>query len=253
MRQHTDVDILIRGWGNVPLTRALINSILANTQDVAYQIIYVDNGSPVDEIAGLLTAFPTITVVRLPFNHGSVRGINVGLQLSMLSDSTYVLLMDNDTEVPTGDVHWLKRWVSYFERDEKVAAAGAVSDYVSAGQHADNVPDRFTNTPLSEQNFTISFACMYRKSAMDAIGLIFDERFDPGNCEDVDYSIRLINAGWKNIIAESVWIKHHGSQTFSYLDMDALMERKKQALVDKWSAEALDKLGIVVFGENKNA
>lgn len=247
------VDILIRGVGNLDQTVKCIRSIHKNECGIPYQRIYVDNGSRIDEhfidLFNYLYGVET-TLVRLPFNHGSVRAINVGLQMAMLSPAPYILLLDNDTEIPSGDTGWLARWLKYFE-DEKVGAAGAVSDYVSGAQHADAVTDRFQRDfkTLSEgvvtaegfkepqaQPLLVSFAMMLRKSAVEQVGL-WDERYEPGNYEDYDYSLRLRQAGWKLVVADSVWIHHKGSQTFGKMGFENLLQVNKQKFEDKWGVK----------------
>lgn len=243
------VDILIRGWNNLELTEKLILSIRLNTQGIPYQIIYVDNRS--DEPP---PRRHWQTNVCLPFNHGSVRAINVGLQLALLSPAPYILLLDNDTEIPAGDAEWLGRFVAYFE-DETVGAAGATSNYVNGSQYIEFTPDRFTKDfeEGGKQNHKapqpaphlVSFAMMLRKSAVEQVGL-WDERFEPGMGEDYDYSIRLHDAGWKLVIADSVWIHHKGSQTFGQMGFNELLKEAYWKLYQKWGVERLAKAGIQV-------
>lgn len=130
------VDILIRGYHGQALTHACINSIIRNTQPELCRITYVDNGSDVPAFNHLVKSFPGMTFIRFPANYGSVTAINAGLALSLMSPAEYILLLDNDTEIPAGDVEWLPRWLSYFE-DEQVGAAGATTNYVAGYQHTD--------------------------------------------------------------------------------------------------------------------
>ena len=142
-RETYPVDILVRGYENAALTHACLSSIVANTDPALYQLTYVDNGTNEDSFMHLVRSFPGAQFARLPFNHGSVRAINTGLLLALQSPSDFVLLLDNDTEIPAGDVEWLDRFISYFE-DSEVAAAGAVTDYVAGMQQAEHAPDTYT-------------------------------------------------------------------------------------------------------------
>lgn len=250
LRESYAVDVLVRGWGQTGLTRELLASLYANTPAPTFQVIYVDNGSPVEEATGLLQDFPRVTVVRLPFNHGSVRAINVGLQLAKFSDAPLVLLLDNDTKIPPGDLTWLERLAGYFD-DPAVGAAGCVSDYVSGNQHVDAVPDRFTKDceegkkAPTELPVLVSFAMMMRKDAVLKCGLL-DEDFEPGNYEDYDYTLRIREAGYKLVLADSVWLHHKGSQTFGKMDFKALLDTNQEKFVNKWGVEKLDSMGIRV-------
>lgn len=253
-RDDYPVDILIRGYEGVALTAACLSSIRQNTDAAMYQATYVDNGSAKENFYQLVKNNPDVQFVRLPFNHGSVRAINIGLALAMLSPSEYVLLMDNDTEVPRGDTEWLNRFMAYFD-DPKVGAVGAVSNYVSGLQQAEAAPDTYNKDWTEGQRsgvkeppeapVLVSFAMMIRKAALQEVGL-FDERFEPGMGEDYDIVLRLRQAGWKCIVAKSVWIKHVGSQTFGKMGFNEILQASYAKLVDKYSIEGLKELGIEV-------
>jgi GT2 family glycosyltransferase len=92
----------------------------------------------------------------------------------------------------------------------------------------------------------VSFAVMFRRSALEAVGWLADERFEPGNNEDTDLSLRLREAGWEVVVAQSVWIHHEGSQTFNNYDFQDLLERNGEKLVEKYGATRLALLDIKV-------
>lgn len=254
LRDSKPVDILVRGWDNIPLTYKCLNSIVQNTPAELYRLTYVDNGSNLTAFEHLVNSFPQAQFVRLPFNHGSVRAINAGLALAMFSDSEYILLLDNDTEIPAGDREWLTRFMSYFE-DEKVGAAGAVSNYVSFYQHVDAVPDTYNREFTDEASgriglkeqppmpVLVSFAMMVRKAAFLECGF-FDELYEPGMGEDYDYTIRVRRAGYKCIVANSVWIHHRGSQTFRKIGFNELLNESMSKFVGKWGKETLAEMGL---------
>jgi GT2 family glycosyltransferase len=174
--------------------------------------------------------------------------------LALFSPAEFVLLLDNDTEIPANDKLWLDRFISYFD-DEQVGAAGAVTDYVSGFQNCEALPDTFTRA-WEEGNeagvkgnlelpVLVSFAMMLRKSAFMATGF-FDELFEPGNHEDYDYTLRIRQAGYKAVIAGSVWIHHRGSQTFKAFDFNELLQVNGRKLIDKWGVEQLSEMGLEV-------
>jgi GT2 family glycosyltransferase len=241
------------------LTYKCLGTVVKETPADLYQLTYVDNGSRQDVLFHLMRNFPQANFIRLPFNHGSVRAINAGLALAMFSPAEFMLLLDNDTEIPAGDSTWLERFISYFD-DPQVGAAGAVTNYVSGYQNVDACPDTFMRDWQDKENeqvggvkgpvelpVLVSFAMMIRKSAFMACGF-FDELFDPGNHEDFDYTLRLRQAGYKCVIANSVWIHHRGSQTFKRFDFEQLLEVNGRKLVDKWGVETLAEMGLVTQG-----
>ena len=253
-RDDYPVDILIRGYENVALTAACLSSIERTTDPEDIQVTYVDNGSAIGNFYQLIKNNPDVQFVRLPFNHGSVRAINVGLALAMLSPSDFILLLDNDTEIPRGDTGWLDRFLSYFD-DPEVGAVGAVSDYVSGLQQAEAAPDTYNKDWTEGQRsgvkdppaapVLVSFAMMIRKAAIEKVGL-FDERFEPGMGEDYDIVLRLRQAGWKCIVGKSVWVKHVGSQTFGKMGFNEILQASYRKLIDKYGIDGLAELGIEV-------
>lgn len=253
-RDDYPVDILIRGHENVALTAACLSSIKRTTDPALYQITYVDNGSATQNFYQLVKNNPEVQYVRLPFNHGSVRGINAGLALAFLSPSEYILLLDNDTEIPTGDTEWLNRFMAYF-KDETVGAVGAVSSYVSGLQQAEAMPDTYTrdweengregSKSQPDAPVLVSFAMMIRKAAIQQVGL-FDEQFEPGMGEDYDITLRLRGAGWRCIVGNSIWVKHVGSQTFSKMGFNEILQASYAKLIDKWGVDTLAAMGIEV-------
>jgi len=238
-RREYQVDIIVRAFGNTELSEKCCDSIFDNTLDIPYQLIFIDNG-------GEHPTTPAIaemgTIVKLPFNHGSVRAINVGLSLALLSDAPYILLLDNDTEIPAGDHYWLERFITYFD-DPKVGAAGAVTDFCAGPQHIERLPDRVEGQPPHEVPVLVSFAMMLRKTAVDQV-LFFDERYEPGNFEDYDYCLQLREAGWKCVIADSVFIHHEGHATFKNMNLNNLLAQNTQKFRDKWTATKLDAMGV---------
>lgn len=245
-RRDYEVDILLRGMDD-HITIRCIDSIINSTDPDRIMITYVNNGGVAPRIGGIQT-------VDLPFNHGSVRAINIGLSIAMLSDAPYVLLLDNDTEIPEGDDTWLDRWLGYFD-DEDVGAAGAVAGYASGFQTPLSFPDVYQKAWEVENEgrghgapppvpLLASFGMMLRKQAIEDAGL-FDERYEPGQCEDYDYVFGLMDAGWKTVVAHSVWLHHEGSQTFRD-DLGRLLEENMHKLVDKWGVDRLHSFGLEV-------
>jgi GT2 family glycosyltransferase len=239
------VDIIIPGWGNFDLTRRCLNSIRSKQPGVGYRLIYVDDGS--DDRAGLLALVhdcPDVTMVLATEHRGFCRAMNLGLAVALFGKAEYVLWLNNDVAVPRGDEDWLARWVAHFDY-KAVGAVGAVTDRVFGFQRRDKVHPG--NPPVVNVPVLIGFAMMLRKEAFKGIGFL-DERFDPGNYEDFDYSVRLRRAGWELLVAEDVWLHHKMHATLDQLNvpLDALLANNRQKFVEKWGADVLHEMGIAV-------
>jgi GT2 family glycosyltransferase len=223
---------------------ACIESIRRNTPAPSYHITVIDNGSDKGPFKYWLTdKFSDLTIVHLPFNHGYCRGTNVGIALSLLTNSEYVLLLNSDTKIPDGAVLWLDRLIGTMNlQGMSIGAVGAVSNNVYGAQRRNEVGLGWNIVPA-----LIGFCLLLRKEAILKVGLL-DERFEPGNYDDWDISIRLTNAGYKLAVAESVFIHHDMHSSFKALDgtepFNELLERNKQKLIDKWGVEELKAVGL---------
>jgi GT2 family glycosyltransferase len=231
------VDIIIPEFNHSELTFKCIDSIKRNTPSDLYQITVIDNGSSRDPFDyWVRNNFPEINIVTLPYNMGYVRATNIGIAMSLLTDAEHVLLLNNDTEIPD-DREWLQRLIEPMAYVD-IGAVGAVSNTVF-GQQRRAEPDRKQvlrfPTILENVNVLVGFCMLLRKKAMFEVGWL-DERYGPdGNYSDFDYSQRLIKAGWKLAIAESVWVNHVGSVTQKDFDFNSNLARNRAKFEEKWA------------------
>jgi GT2 family glycosyltransferase len=240
----TTVDIIIPGWENFELTRRCLDSIMNKKAGVGYRLIYVDDGSERLGVKQVVSDYPAVTTVLLTEHRGFCRAMNLGLAVALFGKAEYVLWLNNDVAVPEGDDGWLRRWGMHFD-DSRVGAVGAVTDRVFGFQRRDKVHPG--NPAAVSAPVLIGFATMVRKAAFKEIGFL-DERYDPGNFEDFDYSVRLRRAGWELLVAEDVWLHHEMHATLHKLNvpLDALLETNRQKFVEKWGDATLREMGISV-------
>ena len=242
------VSIIVRGKNGHELTAKCITSIVENTPAGAYRLILVDDGSvPAYE-------FPCDTLIRSSVCNGAVTATNLGLGVALqLADAPYVLVLDNDTEIPSGDSSWLERFVGELEEDPKTAAIGATTSFAKGAQHALACPETYTadwkdetrggtkaNPQVAE---FVSFAVLMRRDAIARTGF-WDEQYNPGNYEDTDYAVQLRLAGWEIRVARSVYIHHRGHSTFGD-DIINLLESNGMKFVQKWGPGHLWDLGLL--------
>jgi len=243
--------IIIRGKNGHDLTRKCIVSILENTPVDAYRLIVVDDGSePAYD-------FPMAHVtIRTQVSQGAVTATNLGLGVALQqADAPYILVLDNDTEIPYGDSTWLERFIKELEANPRTAAVGATTNFAKGNQHALAVPQTYTADWTEEKTRTggmkenpevadfVSFAVLLRRDAVARVGF-WDQQYNPGNFEDTDYSVQLRVAGWEVRVARSVYIHHVGHQTFGD-DMNELMETNGTKFLAKWGPGHLWDLGLV--------
>lgn len=249
-----EVDIIIPGWNNFDLTRALLRS-LRQTADVAYRIIYVDNGSDREALESFLAdangaepknGWPQLEVVRLDQNEGFVAAINAGMARALPAAAPYLLWLNNDVEIPKGDALWLRRLVAHFS-DPTIGAVGAVSNNVFGHQRrAGPAQHDGEHLPATLTPYLIGFAFLVARKAALAVGSL-DTGFGVGNFEDVDYSIRVRAAGYRLAVAETVWLHHAMHASFKKradLAFDELLRRNRLYLCRKWGGDYLTQMGL---------
>lgn len=244
------VDIVVRAKDGRDLTTACVGSILAETTPGLSRIILVQSGMavvpPVDLGKG------EMVFVTVPEPVGAVRATNLGIGIALTDDAPYVLILDNDTEIPLGDKTWLERMIAELEQHDDTAAVGAVSDFCNPPQQCLANPQTYTadwkdedrsgskdNPPIP---WFVSFAVLLRKDVLRQLGP-WDERYDPGNFEDTDYALRCREAGYQIRVARSVWIHHKGHKTFGP-DLQELMRTNHVKFAQKWGLGRLWDMGI---------
>lgn len=55
----------------------------------------------------------------------------------------------------------------------------------------------------------IGFAILIKRQVLNIVGLL-DEQFSPGNYEDDDYGLRVLKAGFQNVLVHNSFIIHLG-------------------------------------------
>lgn len=234
--------IVILSYNSLDMTKNCIASIKENCIPESYELIVIDNASE-DGSAEWLKAQQDIKLLCNSQNEGFPKGCNQGIKLAE-TDSD-IFLLNNDTLMMPNALFWLR--MGLYE-EEKVGACGSVSN--SAGNHqtiqetyenlggyieyaiTNNIPKKYS---YEERMYLIGFAMLIKREALNKVGLL-DEQFSPGNFEDTDYGIRLIQAGYRNRVCKNSFIFHWGGQSFGkkHERYVALIEKNKKLFEDKW-------------------
>lgn len=219
------VSVVIVTWNALPLLRQCLPSVVA-TDYPDLEVILADNASRDGSAEWVAATFPQVKVVRHPENWRFCRGNNAALAHAT---GRYVVLLNNDVEVPPG---WLRPLVAAAEADARVAAVQP-----KLLQHADRTRfeyaggaggflDRlgypftrgrlfFTLEPDTGQYddardvfWATGAALLLRRAALDAVGLL-DERFEM-HMEEIDLCWRLWRHGWRVRVEPASTVYHIG-------------------------------------------
>lgn len=122
---EAEIDILIPAINNSYFTCALIESIKKST-GIAFNIIYIDNGSEIDEFNNVVKSLNNTMhiIIRNNENLGFVKAINQGLKLSR---AKYICFQNNDTLIFN---NCFERLIKHLENHQNV---GIISPIASVG------------------------------------------------------------------------------------------------------------------------
>ena len=190
----------------------------------SFEVIVVDNASSdesVDKLKALISETPVaITLIEEKENRGFSAGNNVGILYAMKRNFDYYLMLNNDTLV---DKEFLDELLKPFELDEVGASIGQIyyaynmkkiwyaggalnSKYIKPIHLKYNQTEIEHVSEIKEVTFATGCCICCSKELLDKIGL-WNETFFLYE-EDVDFSIRIMNAGYR-IIYNSDAIVYH--------------------------------------------
>jgi glycosyltransferase involved in cell wall biosynthesis len=223
------VSLIIPTRNGLNLLRNCVNSILDKTTYRPFEILIIDNGSDDPETLLYLEALRSderIRVIRddAPFNYSALNNAAV-----RVARGEIVGLLNNDLEVISPD--WLSEMVSHAVRPE-VGAVGARLWYTNdtlqhggvilglqgvaghAHKHLSRRDPGYAGRATLIQSFSaVTAACLViRKATYDLLGGL-NEVDLPVLFNDVDFCIRLREAGYRNIWTPYAELYHHESAT----------------------------------------
>ena len=223
------VSLIIPTRNGVELLRQCINSILTLTSYWNYEIIIVDNGSDDPEALAYLASFDGLPMLRVirddrEFNYSALNNLAVSQAQGEL-----VALINNDIQVMSPD--WLSEMVS-IALQPGVGAVGARLWYpdrtmqhggvvlgvggVASHSHKTLAMDQhgyFGRANLIQSFSAVTAACLViRKDRYLAVGGL-DEINLKVAFNDVDFCLRLREAGLRNVWTPYADLFHHESAT----------------------------------------
>jgi GT2 family glycosyltransferase len=196
---------------------------------VPFDVVVWDNGSRDGTISAVREQFPSVTSHYCPENLGVASGRNAAAKLAIHAHSPdYLLFLDNDIEV---DADFLSALLKPMLRDEKVGQTQAKLRFYDDRRRLNDGGGcrisfwRGTTIPvgfnaIDEGQYDTARDCvacggamLTRRETFEALGG-FDEIFSPVGPEDLDYSLRLQNAGYRAIFVPDALGYHRVSHTF---------------------------------------
>ena len=220
------IAIIIINWNTYQLTFNCLKSLKACTYNNK-TIFLVDNGSKDGSGDKIALEFPDINFIKNEINEGFTGANNKALKVILKQNFDYVLLLNNDTEVKPNFLSLLE---ARMDSDQNLAATqplildfpnkntiwnggGSFNTFFGLSKTRSN--GLIYNPKLKIDTFTewISGCCILVKIAVvREVGLL-DNRFFV-YFEDVDWSIRMTNLGYKLGVVPNSIIYHHSSGSY---------------------------------------
>lgn len=233
MNKPASVSLVIPLYNQAEYTKQCVASIERCT-DVPYQLILVDNGST-DGTKDFLRDV-NATVISNAVNLGCAKAWNQGIRAST---GAVVGILNNDIVVTPG---WLTGLLAFMER----GPYGIVSPAAREGPlnyDLHHYAREFIHCCAAATRSEMYGACMFiQRRVFDRIGL-FDEAFQYGGCEDIDFLWRARKAGFSVATTGSVLIHH-----FSMVTQDAVKRAETKSYPADNLAHFQKKWGRTVRG-----
>ena len=238
------VDVVIPVFRGMEETRACIESVLASGGLTPHEVIVIDDRSPEPGMAGWLAGLARqgrITLRTHAENRGFVATANEGMAQHADRD---VVLLNSDTEVAPG---WLDRLAACARRDRSIGTVTPFSNNATLCSYprtlgANAIPPGETTASLDaafaaanagrcQDIVTAVGFCMYiTRRCIDRVGPFDEARYGAGYGEEVDFCMRARRAGFRNVVAADVFVRHVGEVSFG--GAGAERRSKAQATVD---------------------
>jgi O-antigen biosynthesis protein len=248
------VSLLIPTRDKKEITEVAVRSIIDKTTYRKFEIIILDNGSVKAETLGWFAAIQIqearIRVVRYdhPFNYSAIN--NFGVQHAR---GEVIGLVNNDVEVISPD--WLTEMVMHASRpeigcvgaklyypDDTIQHAGVILGVGGVAGHSHqyfnrDAPGYFSHLKVIQNLSAVTAACLVvRKEIYEAVNGLDEDNLKVA-FNDVDFCIRVREAGYRNIWTPYAELFHHESKSRGHEDTTEKQARFKaeiEYMKDKW-------------------
>jgi GT2 family glycosyltransferase len=242
------VSIVIVTWNCKKYLKECLDSLAEQRREPQTEIIIVDNASTDGSPELVRDSYPEVTLIRSSENLGFTKGNNVGIRKC---SGEYVLLINPDVNVLDGCIH---KMLDYMEKNPRIGLLGPRM------LGADGKSDRsymgaptlwnlfcralaldalfpksklfggflmfyFDRSRIAEVDILNGWFWATRREALDEVGLLDENLFMYG--DDLDWSKRFRDAGWKVVYFPEAEAIHYGGGTTARAPLRFAVEMQK--------------------------
>lgn len=249
------VSLIVPTRDGLDVLRTCIESLVERTAYPNYEILVVDNGSVEPDTLAYLAALPQRLGERVrvlhdpqPFNYAALNNAAVAQARGSL-----IGLINNDVEVIGSD--WLDEMVRHALRpeigcvgaklyypDDTVQHAGVILGIGGVADHAHkNFPRAasgyFGRLRVAHNVSAVTAAVLLvRRAVYEQVGGLDAEHLAVA-FNDVDFCLKVMQAGYRNLWTPQAELYHHESKTRgadTAPDKRARLEREARFMLDRW-------------------
>lgn len=258
-----ECDIILPVCDQFEFTKACIDSIIKCTA-VPYRLIVINNGTNKNThsyLEGLKNKLGERVVVHENrVNVGWVKALNQGIDLSC---APYLCFQNDDTVVTS---RWLGKMIRILKENKDIGLVNPVwqgrPSHITIQEYGRILEEKKRGSFI-ETDWARGFCVVFKREVIERIGKV-DESFSPAYFDDVDFSVRAVNANFLCVVAEDTYVYHHRNVTFFKIlkgdRWNEVHERNKLLYYRKWGrplklAMVLDKKSCrdkIIFGKIKD-
>ncbi len=223
------LSIIIVTWNNQSIIRQCLQSVYHSIQNVAFEVIVVDNQSSDNTCSIIQSRFPQVNLVVSERNLGFAGGNNLGYSHAK---GEYILLLNPDAFLDYG---WPEDLLDNLYANPQIGVLGANLRHEGGG-----VGQSYGSTSLGSvisgdfrflrpfykkcrhiydpvyQLYSVDYVVgaflLTRKTVIDQIGFLDQSFF--AYYEETDFCRRVKQSGYDVVMKEDFWVTHIGGKSF---------------------------------------
>ena len=229
-----------------------------------YRMIIIDDKSPDERVFSYLQKYAegkdNVILLQNEENLGFVKTVNRGLSIA----SNHVALINTDIELPE---EWLERLMLPILKDGSIASTtpyttcGTICSFpdflkdnsLFLGLSVDEIDSCFKKIkpPYTAMPTGVGFCMGMNKNVLQEIGDLDAETFGKGYAEENDWCQRAIEAGYRNVQVENLFVFHNHGGSFPSEEKKRLIAEHEKLLLKKHPGYNRDVANFCSIDPNK--